>query len=144
MEPSTNPQANFELPTPQSLEEASPSNAPSEGAPAGASPERAAGGERPMGAPQAASQVASAYGMAQTQTVDPVQAAMGVQPVGTAMPTAASDADLIEKEWVEKAKAIVEKTRSDPHLQNREINRFKADYMKKRYDKDIKVTDEQA
>jgi hypothetical protein len=43
---------------------------------------------------------------------------------------------------VEKAKEIVEKTRSDPHQQNNEINKFKAHYLKKRYNKDIKVTNE--
>ena len=54
-------------------------------------------------------------------------------------PTVAEDVDLIEKEWVEKAKAIVEKTRNDPYAQNQELNRFKADYMQKRYNKEIKI-----
>lgn len=54
-------------------------------------------------------------------------------------PLAADDSDLIEKEWVSKAKQIVAATRDDPHLQNREMSRFKADYLKKRYNKDIKV-----
>lgn len=54
-------------------------------------------------------------------------------------PAVADDLDLIEKEWVLKAKAIVAQTRTDPHAQNAEMNRFKADYMKKRYQKDIKV-----
>ena len=49
------------------------------------------------------------------------------------------DGDLIEKEWVEKAKQIVDKTRDDPHKQSEELTVFKADYMKKRYNKDIKV-----
>ena len=52
---------------------------------------------------------------------------------------AADDADLIEKAWVERAKAIVAGTRDDPYRQNRELNSFKADYMKKRYNKEIKV-----
>ncbi|MBP7807320.1 hypothetical protein KA047_02380 [Candidatus Saccharibacteria bacterium] len=52
----------------------------------------------------------------------------------------ADDADLIEKEWVNKAKAIVDNTRNDPHLQNKQINLVKADYIKKRYNKDIKVS----
>ena len=51
----------------------------------------------------------------------------------------AEDADLIEKAWVDKAKEIVERTRNDPYLQNREITKMKADYLKKRYNKDIKV-----
>ena len=54
-------------------------------------------------------------------------------------PLVADDVDLIEKEWVHKAKEIVERTKQDPFLQNKEIGRLRADYMKKRYDKDIKL-----
>lgn len=54
----------------------------------------------------------------------------------------AADADLIEKEWVEKAKQIVAQTTGDPYTQNKEINKIKADYIKKRYNKDIKVVSE--
>ncbi len=57
-------------------------------------------------------------------------------------PELAEDNDLIEQEWVNKAKAIVERTRQDPHLQNKEINKFKADYIKKRYNREIKVSEE--
>ncbi len=57
-------------------------------------------------------------------------------------PATADDADLIEKEWVDKAKAIVEHTKDDPHQQNKKLNEFKADYMKKRYSKDIRLSDE--
>lgn len=56
-----------------------------------------------------------------------------------ASPIVAEDVDLIEKEWVDKAKAIVEKTKTDPYAQNQELHRFKADYMKKRYNKEIKI-----
>ena len=54
-------------------------------------------------------------------------------------PAVADDLDLIEKEWVEKAKSIVANTRNDPYAQNQELNKFKADYMRKRYNKDIKI-----
>lgn len=57
-------------------------------------------------------------------------------------PAVAADNDLIEKEWVIKAKQIVEQNREDPYAQIREINRFKADYLKKRYNKDLKVNEE--
>ncbi|HMH30851.1 MAG TPA: hypothetical protein VK534_00035 [Methylomirabilota bacterium] len=50
------------------------------------------------------------------------------------------DDDLIEKEWVNKAKQIVEKTRDDPYKQSEELTVVKADYMKKRYDKTIKIS----
>lgn len=59
-----------------------------------------------------------------------------------ATPKQAADVDLIEKEWVVKAKQIVEHTKEDPHEQLRVMSKFKADYMKKRYNKDIKVSDE--
>ena len=56
-------------------------------------------------------------------------------------PADAADGDVIEKEWVVKAKQIVAATRQDPYKQVQEINRLKADYMKKRYNKDIKLPD---
>jgi hypothetical protein len=55
---------------------------------------------------------------------------------------AAEDGDLIEKAWVQKAKAIIEYTKADPYNQNREINKVKKDYIQKRYQKDVKLTDE--
>ena len=53
------------------------------------------------------------------------------------VPDVANDIDLIEKEWVQKAKAIVHSTQGDPYLQNKQINKMKVDYIKKRYNKDI-------
>ncbi len=53
----------------------------------------------------------------------------------------ADDDDLIEKEWVERAKSVIQKTKDDPHSQNKELNRFKADYVKKRYNKELKVNE---
>lgn len=58
------------------------------------------------------------------------------------VPSEAADSDLIEKEWVERAKQIVDHTKNDPHEQQKALSRMKADYMKKRYNKDIKVSDE--
>ncbi len=55
------------------------------------------------------------------------------------MPAIADDVDLIEREWVHKAKEIVEHTKGDPHAQNKEMNKAKADYLKKRYNKDLKL-----
>lgn len=52
----------------------------------------------------------------------------------------ADDGDLIEKEWVHKAKQIVESNRDDPYKQSEELTVFKADYMKKRYGKNIKLS----
>ena len=56
-------------------------------------------------------------------------------------PVAADDNDLIEKEWVSKAKEIVEKTKEDPYTQSQELTKFKADYMLKRYNKELKLSE---
>ncbi len=54
-------------------------------------------------------------------------------------PVNADDGDLIESEWVHKAKAIVDRTRDNPYLQSQEIYKFKADYINKRYQREIKL-----
>lgn len=54
-------------------------------------------------------------------------------------PSIADDIDLIEKEWVEKAKQIVEQTKEDPYKQNEVITQVKADYIKKRYNRELKT-----
>jgi hypothetical protein len=54
----------------------------------------------------------------------------------------ADDGDLIEKAWIDKAKAIVSQTKADPHKQNAEINKVKKDYIQKRYNKNVKLNDE--
>ncbi len=66
--------------------------------------------------------------------------AAGVSAVPPAAPVIEDDGDLIEKAWVDKAKQIVERTRDDPHKQSEELTVFKADYMKKRYGKTIKIS----
>lgn len=60
----------------------------------------------------------------------------------TGAPDEAQDNDLIEQEWVDKAKAIVEHTKDNPYEQNKEINKFKADYINKRYKRQIKINEE--
>lgn len=56
-------------------------------------------------------------------------------------PAVAEDDDLIEKEWVKKAKNIIDKTKDDPFTQSNEMSLFKADYIKKRYNKTIKTSE---
>lgn len=53
----------------------------------------------------------------------------------------ADDTDLIEKEWVIKAKAIVYQTKDDPHKQNQEVVKIKGEYLKKRFNKDLKSSE---
>jgi len=56
----------------------------------------------------------------------------------TLLPQIAEDSDLIEKEWVQKAKVIIETTKDNPHEQTKEVNRVKSAYLKTRYNKDIR------
>ncbi len=58
------------------------------------------------------------------------------------LPAIADDNDLIEKEWVNKAKEIVARTKLDPHQQNEEFNKVKVDYLKKRYNKELKLSED--
>lgn len=53
------------------------------------------------------------------------------------VPLTASDDDLIEKEWVDKAKKIIIETKDDPHRREQEVGKLQADYLKKRYGKDL-------
>ena len=50
-------------------------------------------------------------------------------------PQQAADEDLIEKEWVDKAKSIISSTKDDPHAREQAVIKLQADYLKKRYGK---------
>lgn len=89
------------------------------------------------------------------------QAALSAQPIPVSLPTpvaptaddqttttsddspsVAADEDLIEKEWVDKAKQIIGSTDGDPARREKEISRLQADYLKKRYGKELGVSSE--
>lgn len=55
-------------------------------------------------------------------------------------PPVAADDDLIEKEWVDKAKKIIAETRDDPYRREREVSKLQADYIRKRYGREIGVS----
>jgi hypothetical protein len=60
------------------------------------------------------------------------------QPVDDSVgPTVANDDDLIEKEWVDKAKKIIADTQNDPYRREQEVNRLQIDYLRKRYGKEL-------
>lgn len=52
---------------------------------------------------------------------------------GATTPLVASDDDLIEKEWVDKAKSILAATKDDPYRREQEISRLQIEYIRKRY-----------
>lgn len=76
------------------------------------------------------------------QQVDPATQGQGMFGDDAAQgtgPATADDNDLIEKEWVSKAKDVVNNTKDDPFQQEKQVSKLQADYLKKRYNKDIKT-----
>lgn len=55
----------------------------------------------------------------------------------TGAPAIAGDEDLIEKEWVDRAKRIIESTKDDPFRREQEVNKLQADYLQKRYGREL-------
>lgn len=62
--------------------------------------------------------------------------------VSSTTPVVAADDDVIEKEWVNKAKKVINETKGDPYAKEREVSKLQADYMQKRYGKQVKMPDE--
>lgn len=74
----------------------------------------------------------------QTTVVQPVVPVASVTDpaVSTVIsPMVAADEDLIEKEWVDKAKEIIEQTKDDPFTRTAKVNELQRDYLQKRYGK---------
>ena len=94
---------------------------------------------RPEAAPQPAPvlpQVDSSQ-LAAPQVLQPAQAIPpSTSPVSDA-PTIAADDDLMEKEWVDKAKSIIAATKDDPYRREQEINKLQIEYIRKRYGRTI-------
>lgn len=53
------------------------------------------------------------------------------------VPATAGDDDLIEKEWVDKAKKILADTRDDPYRREQEVGKLQIEYIRKRYGREI-------
>jgi len=142
MDPSNKTTPGFELPTP--------------GTEQGSSASPAGSGETLPQAPEyLPAQTESAPAATPPAAAPPVPTLSAPQSLPAASPSAADDVaattqsasltidddgDLIEKTWVQKAKQIVERNRDDPFRQSEELTVFKADYMKKRYGKTIKIS----
>lgn len=69
--------------------------------------------------------------------VQPVALPAVQQSDDTVGPTVANDDDLIEKEWVDKAKKIIAETQDDPYRREQEVNKLQIDYLRKRYGKEL-------
>lgn len=105
-----------------------------------AAPERTAAQEQQPAGPVHDSPTLPAPKPQPTATIAPSQAPPLV-PLVTPdpNPTVAADDEVIEKEWVDKAKKIVTETKDDPYRQEKEVSKLQADYLKKRYGKEVKV-----
>ncbi|HIA92365.1 TPA: hypothetical protein EYO12_04645 [Candidatus Saccharibacteria bacterium] len=76
--------------------------------------------------------------------VSTVQSATQTTSDGTgasASPLIADDVDVIEKEWVDRAKAVIKAYENDPQLQEKEINKLQQNYLEKRYNKKVTKLD---
>ena len=56
-------------------------------------------------------------------------------------PIIARDDDLIEKEWVDKAKKIISDTKDDPYRREEAVSLLQKDYLKKRYGRELGMAD---
>lgn len=135
MNPSTNEAAGFNLPPPV-LPEGQPSvpnTAPASSAETVATP---------SGSVPAANPLLPVINLPVPTAPLPTSTTSSVSnTTSNANPVVAEDTDLIEKEWVQKAKNIIKQNQNNPHLQSRELNVFKADYMQKRYNKVLKLSE---
>jgi hypothetical protein len=88
------------------------------------------------------------------QPVAPAPVAQQPQPAAQSQPAPSApaqpaeelgpvdDADTtFDEEWVNRAREVVEKTHADPFIQSQELSKLKAQYIKLRYNKDIKVSE---
>lgn len=84
-----------------------------------------------------APEIGSAHAEAVQVAMPSLPAATSSAPTQTqsddATPLIADDDDLIEKEWVDKAKQIIANTKDDPYRREREISKLQIEYIRKRY-----------
>ncbi len=58
-------------------------------------------------------------------------------------PATAGDVDVIEKEWVDQADKVIKRTQDDPYVEEEAVESLQQDYLKKRYNHDVKKPDGQ-
>lgn len=72
--------------------------------------------------------------------VPPIPSVSPPQANDVTAPSLAADDDLIEKEWVDSAKKIISETHDDPYRREQEVNKLQADYLRKRYGRELGVS----
>jgi hypothetical protein len=104
----------------------------------------------PVAAEAASGQVGRDDGVAQataqvaTIAADDQGAGQTTTPTAAAAPAplVAEDVDVIEPEWVKRAEEAVAANREDPHAEEVAVEAIQIEYLKKRYDIDVKPGDE--
>jgi len=72
------------------------------------------------------------------QVASPVSAPLPPAPVNDdGLPIVAGDDDLIEQAWVASAKKIIAETKDDPYKREQEVVKLQADYLRKRYGREV-------
>jgi len=74
-------------------------------------------------------------------TVSTTAVSDNTTPVVSVNPIVANDDDLIEKEWVDRAKKIVAETPNDPYQREHQVGLLQVDYIKKRFGRELGVTE---
>ena len=73
--------------------------------------------------------------------VDPLQAPAGGPASDVPFVDDVDDIEL-DKEWINKAKIIADRTKDDPFRQSSELSKVKADYLRIKYNKQIKISED--
>lgn len=97
--------------------------------------------ERNLGAVSSPPQPVAQPAPQAQQPVAPAPVGSTTDTQQSSAPAIADDVDVIEKEWVDKAKKIVSTTKDDPYEQEKEVSKLQADYLMKRYGKQIKIVE---
>jgi len=63
-------------------------------------------------------------------------------PSAAAAPLSDDDGDALDQEWISKAKAIIDRTKTDPYVESNELGKAKADYLRIRFNKQIKTVED--
>ena len=73
-----------------------------------------------------------------TPVADDDDAATVTPQASSASPAVANDDELIEREWVDRAKKVITETRDDPYAREQRVSQLQADYLWKRYGRQLK------